>query len=324
MPLALVLGAGASRSVSYAHEREYPSPLDGDFFDLLKRLDPRERDRAAVQFVLEQMRSLPHDHWHSMEKCFYTLHMRAYLARKLELQAKSYISEEKIVASFARCIQALLRKAHAKKTCIKHKQMFKHLESRDTILSFNYDLVIERALWPIAEEQRQAFGTWVYGLSGSPDDFSLPLILKLHGSSNWRLRKRRDNFVVLTEDWDDFRRAPGYLGHKGKGTVFPIFLPFWDKRIESRPWRPLWRTALARLQQVGTVIVWGYSLPPTDVKAQQLFFLALGARRFRLCVIDPSVITRERWREMFPDAQYWEYNNVDDFLKYPPSWWSKP
>jgi hypothetical protein len=32
LPRAVVLGAGASRSVSYAHEREQPSPLDSDFF----------------------------------------------------------------------------------------------------------------------------------------------------------------------------------------------------------------------------------------------------------------------------------------------------
>ena len=50
-PYAVVLGAGASRSVSYAHEREQPSPLDSDFFDLLNRLEPRTEDAGAVQFV---------------------------------------------------------------------------------------------------------------------------------------------------------------------------------------------------------------------------------------------------------------------------------
>jgi hypothetical protein len=51
LPRAVVLGAGASRSVSYAHEREQPSPLDSDFFDLLNRLEPHTEDIAAVQFV---------------------------------------------------------------------------------------------------------------------------------------------------------------------------------------------------------------------------------------------------------------------------------
>jgi hypothetical protein len=37
--VTLVLGAGASRGVSYAHQGRIPSPLDGDFFDLLQRLE---------------------------------------------------------------------------------------------------------------------------------------------------------------------------------------------------------------------------------------------------------------------------------------------
>jgi hypothetical protein len=42
----LVLGAGASRAVSYAHQGEMLSPLDSDFFDLLQRLAGRRKSRA--------------------------------------------------------------------------------------------------------------------------------------------------------------------------------------------------------------------------------------------------------------------------------------
>jgi len=106
----------------------------------------------------------------------------------------------------------------------------------------------------------------------------------------------------------------------GRGTVFPIFLPFWDKRIENEPWLSLWQTALSVLEKAETLIVWGYSLPSTDVKAQQLFTLAKGITSFRLCVIDPSNATRERWREFFPNAQYWEYTHIQDFMTYHPPW----
>ena len=57
--VTLVLGAGASRGVSYAHQGRIPSPLDGDFFDLLQRLEPSGRDEAAVEFVLRQCSRLP-------------------------------------------------------------------------------------------------------------------------------------------------------------------------------------------------------------------------------------------------------------------------
>jgi TFIIF-interacting CTD phosphatase-like protein len=61
----------------------YPSPLDSDFFDLLQRLEPAQEDLEAVQSVLEQVSSLPQECWRSMERAFYTLHLRPYLAEKL-------------------------------------------------------------------------------------------------------------------------------------------------------------------------------------------------------------------------------------------------
>jgi hypothetical protein len=323
LPRAVVLGAGASRSVSYAHEREQPSPLDSDFFDLLNRLEPRTEDAPAVRFVRKQMEALPHDYRRSMERSFYTLQLRAYMAEKLKATRNSGPSDDEIVATFARCIQALLRTAHGKEFCKNHSALLSPLGRSDTVISFNYDLVVERAMRKIASSRRATFGDWVYGLAEKPVSYNLPAILKLHGSSNWRLPIEDKEFEVLTSDWGDFDDSPGYRGHSGTGTTFPIFLPFWDKRIERGPWRQLWTDCLARLEKTGTLVVWGYSLPPTDIKAQQLFTLGLSGRRFRLCVIDPSTATRDRWREMFPEAQYWEYAGVRSFLRHPPKWWNR-
>lgn len=321
MPITLLLGAGASRSVSYAHEGGHPSPLDKDFFDLLKRLNPRQRDAAAVDFVLSELESLPDHYRRSMERSFYTLQMRAYLQRKLTVGDSDESAEQRIISTFARCVQALLREAHGKKTCRLHAKVLSHLHSADTIVSFNYDLIVERAFSSLVSASTLGFGDWVYGFANPRRHSHFPLLLKLHGSSNWRLRPGESKFVVLTKTWGDFSITSGYVGHRGHGTTFPIFLPFWDKRIERKPWLALWQTALARLKGSGSLIVWGYSLPETDVKAQQLFELAFRGRKFRLCIVDPSSATRERWREMFPNAMYWEYQSIQDFIRQPPDWW---
>jgi len=258
-----------------------------------------------------------------MERSFYTLQLRAYMAEKLKATLNRGPSDDEIVANFARCIQALLRSAHGKEFCKNHNALLSSLGRGDTVISFNYDLVVERAVHKIASTRRAAFGEWVYGLAEKPTEYKLPTILKLHGSSNWRLPIEDKKFEVLTSAWKDFDDSPGYRGHSGTGTIFPIFLPFWDKRIERGPWRQLWSDCLARLEKVGALVVWGYSLPPTDIKAQQLFTLGLSGRRFRLCVIDPSTATRDRWREIFPEAMYWEYANIRSFLRHPPKWWEK-
>jgi len=317
--MALVLGAGASRGVSYADKCDIQSPLDTDFFDLLQRVEGGSNDRPAIEAALDHVRQLPHGHWRSMERAFYTLHLRAYLHMKLT--GDKGRADETVIKDFARCVQALLRKAHGTRTCKHHRRLLEPMLPADTVLSFNYDLVPERALKPIAERRRIAFGDWLYGLCAKTRG-NLPTILKLHGSSNWKMAGS-GRIEVLTTNWNELDDAPGYRGYKGDGTAFPIFLPFWDKRIEEPPWLAIWTDAFKRLSRVDALLVWGYSLPLTDIKARHLVSLSLGQREIRLCVVDPSPKTRDRWRELLPDAQFFPYSSIGRFFDSPPPWWKK-
>jgi hypothetical protein len=318
--VTFVLGAGASRAVSYARRTDVSSPLDKDFFDLLQRLEPKEKDEAAVDWVLERMSTLPFEYRRSLERTFYTLHLRSYLRRKLAGADRS--EEEAVVSHFARAVVALLRKAHGTHTCENHKYVLQSLDQNDAVISFNYDLVVERALRGQAEKNGVEFLPAIYRLK--PDDQPVPhfpKILKLHGSVNWDLDG--EEFRVRTSGWDDFVDAPGYRGYSGEGTRFPIFLPFWDKQVTRGPWLTLWQKAHQQLQETKYIVVWGFSLPITDVKARELFMISIpngGANR-RLCVIDPSQATRDRWRELLPNAQYWEYENIKSFRSATPAWW---
>jgi hypothetical protein len=315
-----VLGAGASRAVSYARTTDVPSPLDRDFFDLLQRLEAKEKDEAAVGWVLEKMATLPFEYRRSLEKAFYTLHLRSYLRRKLAGADNS--EEEAVVSHFARAVVALLRKAHGTHTCENHKYVLQGLGPADAVLSFNYDLVVERALREYAESNGVAFTAAMYGLKRNDRPVPhFPKLLKLHGSVNWELDGKQ--LCVRTGAWDDFVDAPGYRGYSGEGTRFPIFLPFWDKQVTREPWLTPWQRAHRQLQETRYILVWGFSLPTTDVKARELFTISIpegGANR-RLCVIDPSQATRDRWRELLPNAQYWEYENIRAFKSAPPAWW---
>ena len=95
----------------------------------------------------------------------------------------------------------------------------------------------------------------------------LPVLLKLHGSSNWQLQypsstQKPAKFLVRTRLWADFDKAPGYTRIATRETTaFPIFLPFWDKRIEEEPWIDVWKQALTKLTEANNLVVWGYSLP---------------------------------------------------------------
>jgi hypothetical protein len=298
-----------------------PSPLDSDFFDLLQRLEPNDADQPAVDFVLRQGSTAEDFELRkSMERMFYTLHLRAYLRQELLHERNTAQQTEEVIANFARALQSLLRSAHGKRKCEHHIDLLQHLGEHDAVISFNYDLVVERALKQIALKRKQRFTPAIYGFEKPKPH--LPLVLKLHGSSNWSLQVEGE-ISVRQETWSDFDAQPGYRGHKGEGTVFPIMLPFWDKRIERKPWRGIWSRAAAKLSLTSRLIVWGYSLPMTDVKSRELFRVSIptGGKGVRLCVIDPSAETRQRWRNLLPNAQFWEYERFNDFRRQPPTWW---
>jgi hypothetical protein len=298
--------------------------LDSDFFDLLQRIPRKEKDDEAIRSVLNDVRELPAEFRRSMERTFYTLHLRAYLQDMLQPQPEAVAKE--VISKFARAIEALLRESHGSQWCEHHYALLKGLKQKDAVISFNYDLVVERSMRKEAVARKVNFGSWIYGLEPRPASYDFPLILKLHGSSNWTLREVGQNLVPdISQDlWADFDVVSprlGYVAHTGPEPG--IMLPFWDKNIEGNPWLCLWRQAFQQLSKTLVLIIWGYSLPPTDVKTRELFSLAFsdGGGSLRLCVIGPSGETRRRWRDLLPNARYWEYDYIQSFFSHPPNWW---
>jgi hypothetical protein len=321
----VVLGAGASRGVSYASRAEIPSPLDRDYFDLLQRFKHSRNDERAVSNVVKWTQGLPFEYWRSMEQSFYTLQSKSYLARKLNIKG-TFPSDADIVTAYVNATGALLRAAHGKRSCDYHISLIQGLTNRDTILTFNYDLVAERAMSRIPAIRSKKFGPWIYGFDSArqPSEWNAPWLLKLHGSFSWDYpQETTQRFQLRLDSWDRLQEAPGFRRFGTTGTEFPIFLPFWDKRIENPPWLSVWRKAYNRLTKATGLVIWGYSLPKTDLKAFQLFNLA-RLTGVNLCVIDPSSETKDRWRKLFMTSKFWEYSRIEDFLESPPAWWVSP
>ncbi|HXJ93626.1 MAG TPA: hypothetical protein VMT20_12165 [Terriglobia bacterium] len=108
----ILLGAGASRGVSYADWVPMQSPLDADFYELLRRLKrPADNeDAAAVKHVLEE--ACKSKLWESMEKMFYTLDLRCSMMDMLFPDESGKKRADEFRKNFARSVQALLRAAH--------------------------------------------------------------------------------------------------------------------------------------------------------------------------------------------------------------------
>lgn len=302
----LVLGAGASRSVSYANEMESLSPLDSDFFELMQKRHPsNDKEIAAIEMLKQEVLAHPEDRlWESMERLFYTMYLRSEMRNLLfDREPPSPLG---IITNFSRATQSVLRAAHRKRVCKHHVEVLRRLDHPDAIITFNYDLVVERALSELHGTTTQ-FGGWIYGFESlRVENGSCPLIHKLHGSSNW-LRGSDGQFEVNQDSWRTFNDHPGYQRSAA------IMLPFWDKKIEQPPWSYIWRKAARQLEDTKTLIVWGYSLPPTDLKARELFRLGLQSVK-RVVVIDPSNETVRRWRELCLTAEFSRFSDISALL----------
>lgn len=194
---------------------------------------------------------------------------------------------------------------------------FKQYKSVPTIITFNYDLVLERALYAYFRRERKEeppeyrsdiislnyycknfdrFGLAISERKSDcyPDTYLAPLdlsgikqdapnhlkidLLKLHGSVN-------------------FSRKPSKKGNSLTSPVEdPLILPpIFSKMEQGKPLEETWRIALQRLRQAKNIFIVGYSLPITDTYMQYFLKTALGPNENvnRIYVYDPVLFPDE-------------------------------
>jgi len=351
--ITIILGAGASRGVSYASGEtcsgsdlgpSMPSPLDGDFFDLLQRLEALTQGspiNESMRRIVEKVEGWKGEPlWQSMEKMFYSLHVSAVLEYLLFPSATLPDLGRQLVEDFLVSIRALLNEAHGTRVCATHQLLLQALSQGDAVLTFNYDFVAERAL---AERfgggnlASSPFGDWFYGLSerteNAPAD--IPTLYKLHGSLNWRLEEDANGETQNARKdwpgtWAEFAQELNYIPKEQEGYQIgprwrpPVLLPYWDKRVEKGLWLRLWKGAADQLLRTEVLVIGGYSLPTTDLKARELLTLAFSKQEAKLrkvIVVDPSKESQERWRRMFLRKPFFWFPSLEKFWNY---WSRKP
>ena len=166
-------------------------------------------------------------------------------------------------------------------------------DRRDTIITFNYDTLVEEALASLKKSYDYGFlpeeyadgrgGGFVTIDSSCPEqlcrsrDEAAVRVLKLHGSVNWGLRYTQSD--VPNQSVAELLVCPTFDATMSHG-VNRIFIepPTWRKGYgtQGRGITTVWHGALAALKTASRIIVIGYSLPLTDVHFRYL--LAAGLR----------------------------------------------
>ena len=178
----------------------------------------------------------------------------------------------------------------------KYYSLLKNLYSKKanedfSLITFNYDLILERAL---------ENGSCNYNYCTSPKEKPISntqkKLLKLHGSSNWLIGKECGHLHTLPTK--AVGKLYNHLCPKDSKPTIPLLVPpTWNKRFETAYIKNVWYHAFEELKSANTIIFIGYSLPKTDLYFRHFLTLALkdNMKLRKIIVINPDQVVKERF-----------------------------
>lgn len=203
------------------------------------------------------------------------------------------------------------------KSVLKHRQPGK---PQDRIITFNYDTLLDDILREKVSPQDLYFGRILDTESSIPAarQTSAPLLLKLHGSTNWRCCK------------EDLHKSIHAGVHDGPHHISAIWIdnnrpsPDSDSRpliVPPLPNKPitsvsilkyLWNKAYEYLYEADELYIAGYSLPATDTLAKAMFSSFVNDHIKKIHIADPDGSMLNRWREVLSrrtvTIEQWRYS----------------
>ncbi len=175
-------------------------------------------------------------------------------------------------------------------------------QSLDSVISFNYDLILEREMHALGVSPVYECTPAAY-YEGFPAARVHLRLLKMHGSANWLHCSRCDVLWAFTPEKGKASEVPSTLcpscNRLGLSTL--IVPPTWNKGIEAKFILPVWKQVLAELTGAGRVFIIGYSFPESDQFFKYLLGLALSKNTSltEIHVVSDSLKIRERFEALF-------------------------
>ena len=162
---------------------------------------------------------------------------------------------------------------------------------KDTIITFNYDLVCENALGRLGYVANYHLPSKSVNDRRSVAPEKSCDLLKLHGSTNWGVCSACGTRVVIlpekvTGSPSEFRAITCECGGKPFNPL--LIPPSWDKSEYREIIASVWRKAAAELSAATRICIIGYSMPETDGFFKYLLTMALARNHqlYKLIVVD--------------------------------------
>jgi hypothetical protein len=261
----IILGAGASKSYD-ASPTTLKMPVAKDFFKTFNELDLSANPWVLKGQILMYLRNFHQIEW--LDFLSYNVDIEIIhteVAEKLnELLKKESLNKIEMNSIFSTYMELLfvfssvINNIQNGPTSITHLNLAKHLSVEDTIITFNWDTLMDRALKEMGKwntdngySVNPSFiyrDNWIATEKSKTRNF--PIILKLHGSTNWLTsyiipeegklislqETRTDDFYIYESTMNPYsthkgRFMPGYKDFSYG--YYPPNLPLMGKKIQE-------------------------------------------------------------------------------------------
>jgi hypothetical protein len=329
-----MLGAGAS------HASVFKLPVMRGFF-----VNALERRPELAEFLAWYYPGLPLTEYDLEEVLAFLTLSDARLQRwGLAERIPAHFESERLLTAVLSVVREQLR-IKLDPLCPLHLRLLESLTPRDSIISLNYDVIVDRVLWKLEEKIREGphsragrlgkvetlLGDLTYFGQSPPGIMSVTgeygFYLKLHGSLNWVAcqtegcgNSRRFHISSLgTEVENPFHGQPCMLC--GSVLETGIVPPVAAKRVEDKGrLATLWNIALRELSEANEIVIVGLSLAPSDFELRWLLRQAVQLRKdrpVRVVTVNPHEEHRARLRRVTdgPHSTFTEFDFIDDYLE---------
>ena len=347
-----LLGAGASYSLTkqYASNKTKQAPLDQEFTERLLSM----KDRCHwIEKTKDRIKNDWKDH-HS----FKDLGLETAVIKQIghfdflnSIHRKKGTSGRHItdyIYDLTHLITVLLNKVQANDTqnvkefcSLAFPQNIPFEKQKNRIITFNYDTVVDNHLSDRFKPTELYFDR--IKTEATKDKIrrtkkkDFPLLIKLHGSINWRVSK--DEYIKVIADNNNAEDKSRTHTYDTMGCHFlekiwrsennpepddddaPLIIPPLPQKPITNVaiFRYLWTYAYEYLHECNELAICGYSLPETDTLAVSLFSNFKNDTLKRIKIIDPNVAVIKKWKDLLSrkgisNQIVWTY--YDDFAQY--------
>lgn len=328
----VILGAGATRGASFVDDTspEPLPPLDLDFFQQIARMSPGKSSKSEAEKLLNFAREeFGSEIGLSMEEFLSEIEYTDRFHREFNVDPGPAVKKhQKALGRFHKVLPELLSETCSRQ-CEYHANLAESLRTKDCVISFNYDCLIDNAIknntlkrWDPAKSAYGASGGygfkpedgsnhWKDHSSGKRVENTIRL-LKLHGSMNWK--REGENSISLVEDLDKVDDLAG--------SIIP---PTWFKDLERYPFKDIWKQARKEVRRARIIVVVGYSVPETDLFSRSLFKVEAGSKDKRekldlIVLVNPDPEARQRFVDVISggietQTTILQYNTLEELDK---------